>query len=178
MPGNGAGAIFVSQYLLQNVTAPTPVANPNTTYGTIGFNDSGGVCGEARNFKQWTFALEQATTSGALSNISVTLYGTVNPAAWQTWWNAIQGRNNYGANPPLAIQGITNAAGYVPGIPPQTWFPLPGPSEQSGTGGIANPITPVTPLLTVNMPLVLVRAVVTAASTPTGTFHVSCTAVP
>lgn len=129
-------------------TATTSVATPLSGYGTInalGGNDSGGFGCAAMGFTKWVFQL-----LGNTANISVTIYGTEDPAAYSAF------TTNSGQD------------GWSSPCPASSWFALPGPSEQSGTGAIANPLTSTTPLLVVSLPLVAVRAVVTAASAPTG----------
>jgi hypothetical protein len=182
MAGSGAGSNLVQGFLLTNVSSTSSsVANPLTTYGTFGVNDSGGALAEARGFTKWTFSLINIGTV-ALAGYTVTLYGTVDPNANQTWWYACQGRTPSGTSA-LPAGGVPNALGsaaqgYYPGIPTSSWFVLPGPSEAGTGGGIANPLTPTTPIFTVNLPLNMVRAVVTANSAATGTFNVAAQAIP
>ena len=80
-----AGSNFVNSYLLTNVTGGTAVASPLTAYGTIGFNDSASVIVEARGFTKWGFQIVQST-SVAITAGAVTVYGTIDPAAAQTYW--------------------------------------------------------------------------------------------
>jgi hypothetical protein len=112
------------------------------------------VAWEAIGFTKFTF---QAI--GGVTGYTITFYGTIDPAA----------RPN----------GIPLAKGST-AVPASSWFVLPGPSEQSGTGGINNPINTTTGnnLLTCSLPLVAVRAVITAVSTPTGSGAVIGFAVP
>jgi hypothetical protein len=136
---------------------------------------------EARGFTKWTFSLIQTGTV-ALAGYQVTILGTMDPNANQTWWYAVQGRTPSGVSA-LPAGGSPSqlgsaALGYYPGIPTTSWFVLPGPSEQSGTGVIANPLTPANPVFTCNLPLNMVRAVVTANSAATGSFNVAALAIP
>jgi hypothetical protein len=184
---SGAGSNLVSLYLLQSVNATglTPNTTPTATYGTIGVNDSGGWCGEGRGFSKGSFQL--IPIGSGLVGVTVQLFVCTSPDAWQTWWNAIQGPGSPFSGRPyggpsavnLPVQGFTNAAaGYVPGVDPQAWTPMPGPSEQGGTGGIANPLTTTTPFLVTSFPKGAVRAVVTAVAGGAGRFSVSAELIP
>ena len=192
--GSGAGSNVVQLYILQNVTAPTSVSGAGLTgYGTIGFNDSGWWCGEGRNFSKATFSLIQVGST-ALSGFSVSLYYTNDPAAMQTWWNALQGPRSIGApgsgipggpmvntgqGAPLALQGFTNATGYSPGVPPSSSLLVPAPSDQGGTGIDSNPLVAGNQWsLSLNRPVTAVRAVVTASSSPAGCLHVAVELIP
>jgi len=156
----------------------TAVATPLTGYGTVatqngkalpGGNDSGLWGCAAMGFTKWVFQL-----LGTLTGVSVTIYGTIDPNAYLV----------YTAN--AANDGPTTGTLYIPGtalgqavsVPASSWFALPGPSEASGTGGIANPLTATTTLLVSSLPLVAVRAVVTTAAAVTGTGSVVGFAVP
>ena len=175
--GSGAGSNFVNEYLLTFVGPNSgSVASPTTAYGAIGVNDSGGYSTEGRAFSKASFQLVQVGST-ALSGIAVTLYGTLDPAASQTWWNALQGKVPPG--PPAGpINGYTDQTGYVPGLPPFSWQPLPGPSDQSGAGSVGNPLTPSVPFFTSSLPVVAVRAVVTSTASPAGVFHVAVLWIP
>lgn len=147
--GNSGGVV-----LLTLNSAASAIALPN--YGTVGTNDSGGYVG-AIGMTKWIFQ-----KIGAGTGYTVTLLGTINPAAYQAYTNG-------GAGDPIGTSAI----------PASDWFVLPGPSEQSGTGIIANPLTDTTPILTVSMPLVAVRAVLTAVSgTQSGVAQIVGFAVP
>jgi hypothetical protein len=157
---SGAGLNRLGQnggeVLLSLAPGATAVATPLTAYGTVGVpgtsNDSGAVMWEGIGFTKWVFQF-----IGGITGYTVTLYGTIDPAA----------RPN---GQPIA-KGST-------AIPATSWFVLPGPSEQGGTGTINNPITGTNPLFTASLPLVAVRAVVTAIATPTGQGAVIGFAVP
>lgn len=157
----------------------TAVGAPLTAYGTIsnangqalpGGNDSGAWGTSAIGFTKWAFQL-----LGNITAVSITLYGTLDPNAYLV----------YTAN--AANDGSVTGSQYVAGtmikaavaIPVSNWFVLPAPAEQGGTGGVANPLVAgTTSLLICSLPLVAVRAVVTAAVTPTGTGSVVAFAVP
>jgi len=190
---SGAGSNYVLRYLLQGVNAAgitavtaTPPAAP-AAYGTIGVNDSGGVAAEGRNYSKQTFTLIPVGST-ALTNVQVAIYGTNSPDADQTFWNALQGPGShynggtrvYGGSTavPIQPQGFTDAAGYYPGFPSAAWVLLPSPSEQSGTGPVANPLTPQAPLLVCSTPWQSVRAVVVSATNGTGIFNVAVEWIP
>ena len=102
MAGSGAGSNLVQGFLLTNVSATSSSnATPLSTYGTFGVNDSGGALAEARGFTKWTFSLIQTGTV-ALAGYQVTILGTMDPNANQTWWYAVQGRTPSGVSYMLA----------------------------------------------------------------------------
>lgn len=167
--------------MLDNITATVPtVATPTLAYGTMLLNDSGGQMFEGIAFSKWMFQLAQLGTT-TLTGVSVTIYGTISPFAYSTWVNGNLGQTPYPTQiaqaGPIAVPGVTNVAPYNPGVQPWEWFPIPGPSEQAGTGTIANPMTTTSPLLTTNIPLIAVRAVVTGAVTA-GVARVYAFAIP
>jgi hypothetical protein len=172
--GNNGGVTLLAG--LSSTT--TAVATPLTGYGTVsnqngvalaGGNDSGVWGCAAMGFTKWVFQL-----LGNLTGISVTLYGTIDPNAYLV----------YTAN--SGVDGFTTGSLYLGGapqrsavaVPASSWFVLPGPSEQTGTGSIANPLTSTTPLFVASMPLVAVRAVVTTSTAAAGNGSVIGFAVP
>lgn len=197
MPGSGAGSNYFEGYLLQNITGATAVGvtgpTPPASYGTIGFNDSGWCFSEGAKFSKVTFTLEPVGGS-TVTGVAISIYGSNSPIIRATWWNALQGPRTAASTVPsiaagnslyggpgavqnLPLQGMTNAAGYVPGIPPTHGVLIPGPTEQSGTGGIANPITVAIPILSTFVPFSAWRAVVTTAQTG-GTFNLAIQGIP
>jgi len=175
--GSNGGVI-----LLDNITSSvTTVVAPLAAYGTMGANESGGKMTEGIAFSKWVFHLVPLTST-ALSGISVTVYGTISPFAYLTFQGVVvNGQTPFPIVPqqgPNFAPGYTNATGFVPGIPPWEWFPVPGPSEQGGTGNISNPLTASSPLLFSTLPLVAVRVVVTSALTGAGAARVYGFAVP
>jgi len=67
----------------------------------------------------------------------------------------------------------------ITAVPAFDWFVLPAPSEQSGTGAVANPlVSGGTTLLIVSMALYGVRAVLTTLGAPTLPINVTYSAVP
>jgi hypothetical protein len=132
-------------------------------------NDSGVFGCAAMAFTKWAFQL-----LGNTAGISVSLYGTLDYNAYLV----------YTAN--SGVEGYTTGSQYLAGtvirapvsVPASSWFLLPGPSEQSGTGSIANPLTGAVPVFTCSLPLVAVRAVVTASAGPSGQGSVIAFAVP
>jgi hypothetical protein len=168
-------------FLLDAITSATAVvSSPLTAYGTLNVNDSGGQATEGIGYSKWVFHLV-ATDATALSSLSVTMLGTISPFAYSTFTGVMGGKTPTPQVPqvgPAYAPGYSNATGFVPGVAPWEWFIIPGPSEQSGTGNIANPLTAYTPLLYTSMPLVAVRAVVTSALTGNGTARVYGFAVP
>jgi hypothetical protein len=200
--GSGAGSNFIRQYVLTNVQAAALTAvsvngqGIPTAYGTLGLNDSGWWCAEARNFTKWSIELEQVGAT-ALTGFSLSLYGTNSPALEQSWFNALLGKtdsSNIGGlirgdsltsgypTPPPPVQGIADSsvrAGWLPGVAPYNARLLPGPAEQSGTGGIVNPLVAGTSsFFTTNIALGGIRVVCTTTGSPAGVFNVIVEAVP
>lgn len=140
----------------------TVVGSPRTAYGTTGVNDTGPipVLAEARDFTKWTFSL-----LGSGSGYSFTIYGTLDPLAYAAWKNEM--------NPNLYINSAVK-----PSPPASSWFILPAPSEQSGTGSVANPLTDTAPLLQYSGTLVGVRVVLTGSATPAGLRQVAIEVAP
>jgi hypothetical protein len=136
---------------------------PNTA--TVG-TDSGVQMLSAAGFTKWTFCLiGPGVLAATTAAFTISLYGTIDPTlltqAYQTGGNAIgvQGKD------PSFTTSLT-------AIPASSWFLLPAPSEQAGTGSVTNPIvTSATgaSILTVSAPLVAVRAVLTGTAPTTGT---------
>lgn len=197
---SGAGQNRVDRLLLDNITtSATAVTLANGTtqaYGTAGVNDSGGLMFEARNYTKWTFQLVP-TSSTLPTGFQVALLGTTSPWAYLTWESALTGTApssylaanaqpppQYPGQPqgrtfpvPTAYPGVTNATGFFPGVQPWEWFLLPGPSETSSSGAMANPLTTTSPFFTCGLPVIAVRAVLVQAGTA-GQVRVVCTAVP
>jgi hypothetical protein len=170
--------------------------NTTQAYGTIGLNDSGGQMNEFTGYTKWTFQMIPLTST-VPSGFQVAILGTVSPWAYLTWeaalagyapaaWIAsnnqpapqLQGLGNGRTLPvPIARQGYSNASGFIPGCNPWEWVLLPGPSDSSGTGVIANPMTTNSPLFNCSLPLESVRAIVVAQGTA-GTVRIVAEAVP
>jgi hypothetical protein len=157
--GNNGGV-----FLLTSVTsAATPIAVTAPTapaYGTLGANDSGIVMAEGIAFTKWAFQIIQQGTTAA-SGYTFTLYGTISPGAHTAFMNQRVG----------IYTNTTDVRG-------MNWFQLPAPSEQGGTSVVVNPLTALGQVMLVSMPLVAVRAVLTATSTPLGQVAVIGFAVP
>jgi hypothetical protein len=183
VPGSGAGSNLLNAFLLQNCNAASGALTPATaltSYGTLtpGGNDSGGFA-EIRAFKAFKFQLVQIGAT-ALVGGAVSIYGTTDPNAFQTYMYALQGRNPAGQSA-LPFGGNPNnlaQVGFLPGIPPSSWSLLDGLADQSGTGSSANPMTPAIPWFTGNGPIVALRAVITTAFTGGGQFSVSVIGIP
>jgi hypothetical protein len=153
--GSGAGLNRVQAVILSCNVNTAVVAAPLTAYGTLNVNDSGLVLCEAQGFTKWTFQL-----LGGGTGYSITLYGTSDPVALGQWRSSFN---------PLAPK-------YA--LPASSWFILPGPAEQTGTGTIANPITATAPSFQFSGSLLGVRAALTTSATPSGVVSVSVVAVP
>lgn len=153
--GSGAGLNRVQAVILSCGTNTTAVASPLAGYGTIGVNDSGLQLCEAQGFTKWTFQL-----LGGGTGYSVSLYGTSDPVAIGQW------RASFNPQAPKYT------------LPASSWFLLPGPAEQTGTGTIANPMTGTNPQFQFSGALLGIRAVLTASATPSGVISVSVVAVP
>ena len=159
MPGSGQGLVRSFATLLTLQPTCTAVAAPLTGYGTKGINDSGMALNDAMDFSKWTFS-----GVGGGTGYTVSLYGTNDPVAYAAWKQSI----NPGAYPGGPVT-----------LPASSWFLLPGPSEQSGTGAIANPLVAGSSnLFQYSGVLLAVRAVLTAVGTISGTYTVNVQAVP
>lgn len=161
-------------------------ATPLTSYGT--------TTGSAPNDSGWwvtpigctkfAFQLIQLPGSAAVTGYTVSFYGTLDPAAYSMYTASGQdGLTSYTGTNTQDIQVgnipyVAGGFGYVYTVLAQSSFLLPAPSEQSGTGTIVNPITTLNSALNVSMPLVAVRAVLTATTTPAGNCAVIGFAVP
>lgn len=164
MSGSGAGLNRYSATILDGVNAnTTAITNPLAGYGTTGYNDTGIVGAEARNWTKWAFQMRQNGTSAATFEVSI--YGTVSEAAYIQWMQAF--------NPG---QSVSSFFGTVT-VNASDWFLLPGPSEQSGTGSISNPLTTTSPFLEYSGALIAVRAVLTTQGTA-GSISIVVTASP
>lgn len=141
------------------------LAAPLAGYGTIGQNDSGGVAHAAAGFTKWTFQLIGPGAGSA--GYTVSLYGTVDPALLQYVYTT----------GPSSGQPMDTCA--TTAIPASSWFLLPAPSEQSGTGQVGNPlVSSGAQLLIVSMDLIAVRAVLTTIGAPTKSVTVLASAAP
>ena len=160
------------------VTLPAYGANANNVYvpGTSGYlpglpnpvlgNDSGVFLTEAKGFTKWVFQLlgPGATAAG----YTITILGTIDP---QVQYSIDVSQQN--------PQTPSNLYGSRTSIPATNWFVIPGPSEQTGTGTMANPlVSGTTQIFQANLPLTAVRAVLTTIGTPTASAYVVAMAVP
>jgi len=136
----------------------TANATPQAGYGNAG-NDSGAVGFETIGFKEIAFQLvgAGATAAGYTVQIFCTLSPTLLTAS----------DTQPGIIPYVSLRGNTTL------IPATDWDPVPGPSEQGGTGGIANPlVSGGVKLLLSKSPFVAYRAVLTAIGAPTANCNV------
>ena len=161
---SGAGQNRIYRTVLTLNTNSTAVGTPLSSYGTLGLNDSvsssnlAQACVEAMNFTKWTFSLLGAGSAG----YTVTIYGTNDPKAYKAWMSTFNPQSPHGT--------VT--------LPASSWFKLPGPSEQAGTGAIANPMTDSVPTFQYSGGLIGVRAVLTAVASASGNVSVAVEAVP
>lgn len=132
---------------------------------TIG-NDSGVQMLAAKGYTKWIFQIVgPGAFAATTAAFTVSIYGTIDPnlarLAYQT-----------GANYPGQQGQSPSLEASLTAIPASSWFLLPGPSEQTGTGSITNPlVTSATgaALFIASLPLVAVRAVLTGTAPTTGT---------
>lgn len=151
-------------------SASTAVGSPLTAYGTTTGptpNDSGAYISPI-GMSKWTFQLIGAGANTA--GYTITIYGTTDPAAYASFSAPL--------NSGTAITGGTD--GVTSGIPASSWQVIPGPSDQSGTGAVSNPmISGAATWFTANIPLVAVRAVLTTLTgSPSSSISVVGFAVP
>ncbi len=151
--GSGSGLNRVNATILSVNASAAAVSSPLSAYGTIGVNDSGMALNEARDFKKWNFSL-----SGGGTGYEISVYGTNDPIAYAAWRQAF--------NP-----------GYYPGgvvvLPATSWFLLPGPDQEAGTGPMANPMTQTAPMMEFSGSILACRAVLTATSGAAGVVNVN-----
>jgi hypothetical protein len=121
--------------------------------------DSGIQMCEAIGFKTWQFQFLGAGSQA--SGYSVTVYGTFDRTAYEIYFPSYDGPNGS-----YYAQAGTGRGSTL--LPATSWFQLPGPSEQSGTGLSLNPVVSGTSqVLVASLGLVAVRAVATIIGTPT-----------
>lgn len=165
---------------LLNLTASaTAVSSPLTAYGTLGVNDSGAFVTPI-GLQTYTFQIIQPplgtpapTGAVAPTGYEVTIFGTIDPIAYQAY------ELNGGSDAFTSVTG-TNGPLYAVtlAVPATSWAPLPGPSEQTGTGTSANPMTATGMFFQAKIALVAVRAVLTAVNSAAGNAIVYGFAVP
>ena len=161
--GSSAGGNRILVPILKLVPTATAVATPLTGYGTIGLNDSGLVLVEAQFWTKWGFQLcpEEVpqpalpNTTALATGYSVTIYYTLSRYVQF----AQQTRQTQPYQSPADATGSTL-------VPVGAWWPLPAPSDQSGTATDYNPLTSDGPVLAGNRFAMGFRAVLT---TITGT---------
>jgi hypothetical protein len=146
-------------------TPLTPTGAISPAYGTIGVNDSGGMMFYCAGFTKWTFQLIGPGVNSA--GVSVAIYGTLDPAGL----NYIYANGAHsGVSMDLCAQTV---------VPYTSWQLVPAPSEQGGTGTVANPmVTGGSTMLVSGTGWYAVRAVCTALSSPSGPVTVLASAVP
>ena len=153
-------------------SAATAVALPS--FGTLGVNDSGAFITPI-GMQTWTFLLIGAGTGYTvtlLGSIDPTLYVEASPSTLLPLATAVAlgvPATNYSGKTDPFIPVLSDA---------NSWAPLPGPSEQSGTGASQNPITASGIFFQAKIALVAVRAVLTASASAAGSITVVGFAVP
>lgn len=157
---SGAGLNRSSLYgglpLLQ--LTPASIASPTT-----GFADSGIQLFSAIGWSKGCFQL--VGPGAATAGYTVQLYVTLDPAIAK-----------YTMNPP---GGNPDPTGNTTLLPATSWDPLPGPSDQGGTGSVANPlVSGGVKLLNISIPFVAVRAVLTTIGSPSAPVTVLGFAIP
>jgi hypothetical protein len=150
----------------------------------------------AAGFSKWRFQMVPLTST-VPTGFAVSIYGTISYTAYTTWentmgpnpsapaaWLAAQQQagqawstQNFKNWQPVSLPGISNAAGFVPGIQPWEWVLIEAPSENTGTGMVTNPMTPSAPLLVTTAHWMAVRAVLTTAGTA-GAVRIVAQAIP
>ena len=131
-----------------------------------GTYDSGIVMSEAMAFSKWLFQLRvEGSGSGTVSGWSVTLYGTIDPTAFDLYEQFNAG--GYTTNP-LTL------------LPTTSWVGIPAPSTEDTSPDAyawANPLTATGLSLYSPAPWIAVRAVAVGSSS-TGAIDVLAFAVP
>jgi hypothetical protein len=154
---SGAGQ---NRYICSNML-PFVAQTADAVAGTV---DSGAIGIEAALYQSWSFSIvNDAAATAALANCSVIIYGS-NDRRILDYWRANVGNPNLPANIVTAF--------------PNSWVQLPGPSEQSGTGSSANPMTETAPFFLFKGSLIAVRAVLAMNASLTGSVRVTAEAGP
>lgn len=157
--------------LLALTSSATAVASPLAAYGTLAVNDSGAFVTPI-GLQTYTFQIVQSGQA-APSGFEVTIYGTIDPIAYQAY------TVNGGVDGFTSVTGTSGPNfGVTFAIPATSWAPLPGPSENSGTGQSLNPITGTGIFFQAKIALVAVRAVLTGVNSAAGNCTVLGFAVP
>jgi hypothetical protein len=151
------------------VTANQATLSGGGGYGTISYptapvnspNDSGWWVGHIGMSKI------KAMLIGSGSGYEVSLYGTDDPTVYNPGYNKqLEAQYLLGSNDPNTYPSPTSSV------------LIPGPSEQSGAGTIANPLTTAVPIMFTQMQWAGIRAVLTTTSNPTGSVAVVLFAIP
>jgi hypothetical protein len=160
--GAGMNRASVIALSIQDPTNIAVVAAPTTAYGIIGANDSGQLLTEARDFTKWT-----VTKIGAGTGYTFSVYGTNDPMAYAVFRYKQLGSAAFPGNP-----------GFVPTLPASSWVLLPAPSDQTGTGPVANPLTDASPMMQYSGTLTGIRVVLTTKTSAAGLAQVVIEAAP
>jgi len=167
MSGSHAGVMKVGpRTVLGANTGTAAYTTPLTGYGVTGVNDTGPIplMVEGKGFKEWTFEV-----IGGGTGYSYSVYYTVDPVAYKVW---VYARNPNPSNI-FAAEGIT-----LTSLPATSWSLMPGPSEQTGEGGVSNPITGGVTSFLGKQALIGIRVVLTGSAAPAGVTSVVAFAVP
>lgn len=141
-----------------------------TSSGTY---DSGLQMADAIGHYKWSFQVIGSPNAGTFS---ATIYGTIDPAAYDLWMTG-----SYPAPPAGLAQGGSpfgnvSRAGIGQGstaLPVSSWFVLPAQSEQGTFGLASNPITSTQIVLPYQLSgLVAVRCVIVTTGVASGTLQV------
>ena len=168
-PLAGYGTIPVRSFYGQPSGANGRYAN-NLQYPIAGYGNDSGWWLSPRGFSKLGFQIigPGATTAG----YTVSVYGTLDPAAYWTYFNAMQsgvlGLQTGAANSLGGADGLSTGGGQDPGIPATSTVLLEGPSSQAGTGTIANPmVSGTSPLFVLANAFQAYRCVLTTVGAPT-----------
>lgn len=155
--GNRAGSLggIPVLRLRTTATALTGATDPTLAYGAIGANDSGLILLEVQGFTKFVFQIcpEGPNVSGTAAGIStgvlpggytITVYQTIDPSIF-AGWDPGPGNFTSFAGPSGGPMGST-------WVPPGSWAKAIGPSDQSGTGNMTNP------MVSTGSPILLVSA--------------------
>lgn len=134
-------------------------ANNISTGGTF---NSGIVLASGAGFEHAAFQIISPSLS-AINGFSVTIYGTLDPNALLNAAGVANTTGGLSTNP--------NGSYPAPGGTGAAWFPIPAPSEQSGTGTVSNPLTALNQVLETKVPC-LAFWVQVVATTPSGSINV------
>lgn len=158
--------------LFSNNTGVTQNNKPAVISGTGTF-DSGLQMADAIGHYKWAFQVIGSPNAGTFQ---ATIYGTIDPAAYDLWMTGAYPAPPSGLDTGGSPFGNISTPGIGQGstqLPATSWFVLPAQSEQGTFGLAANPITSTSIVLPYQLSgLVAIRCVIVTTGVTSGTLQV------